>query len=77
MRRSTWPLEQNQLCVYGAPPPRPAGGGADEKEGGPTTANRPPLTEQGAAELDRQTLQRVLALPGDLWLDVHGDHTDR
>jgi len=26
-----------------------------------------------AAELDRQTMQRVLALPGDLWLDVHGD----
>ena len=23
-----------------------------------------------AAELDRQTLQRLLALPGDLWLDV-------
>jgi hypothetical protein len=29
-----------------------------------------------AAELDRQTMQRVLALPGDLWLDVHGDETD-
>lgn len=29
-----------------------------------------------AAELDRQTLQRVLALPGDLWLDVCGDGTD-
>jgi len=25
-----------------------------------------------AAELDRQTLQRLLALPGDLWLDVCG-----
>jgi hypothetical protein len=30
-----------------------------------------------AAELDRQTLKRVLALPGDLWLDVCGDYTDR
>lgn len=30
-----------------------------------------------AAELDRQTMQRVLALPGDLWLDVCGDDTDR
>jgi hypothetical protein len=30
-----------------------------------------------AAELDRQTLQRILALPGDLWLDVCGDYTDR
>ena len=29
-----------------------------------------------AAELDRQTMQRVLALPGDLWLDVCGDDTD-
>jgi hypothetical protein len=29
-----------------------------------------------AAELDRPTLQRLLALPGDLWLDVCGDHTD-
>lgn len=28
-----------------------------------------------AAELDRQTLQRILALPGDLWLDVSGDDT--
>ena len=28
-----------------------------------------------AAELDRQTMQRVLALPGDLWLDVRGDDT--
>lgn len=26
-----------------------------------------------AAGLDRQTLQRLLALPGDLWLDVCGD----
>jgi hypothetical protein len=26
-----------------------------------------------AAELNRQLPQRVLALPGDLWLDVHGD----
>jgi hypothetical protein len=25
-----------------------------------------------AAELDRQTMQRILALPGDLWLDVCG-----
>ena len=30
------------------------------------------LTEH-AAELDRQTMQRLLALPGDLWLDVSGD----
>lgn len=29
-----------------------------------------------AAELDRPTLQRLLALPGDLWLDVCGDETD-
>lgn len=29
-----------------------------------------------AAELDRQTLQRLLALPGDLWLDVCGDYTN-
>jgi hypothetical protein len=29
-----------------------------------------------AAELDRLTLQRLLALPGDLWLDVCGDDTD-
>ena len=29
-----------------------------------------------AAELDRQTLQRLLALPGDLWLDVCGDGFD-
>jgi len=29
-----------------------------------------------AAELDRSTLQRLLALPGDLWLDVCGDGTD-
>jgi Domain of unknown function (DUF4279) len=29
-----------------------------------------------AAELDRPTLQRILALPGDLWLDVCGDGTD-
>lgn len=26
-----------------------------------------------AAELDRDTLRRILALPGDLWLDVSGD----
>lgn len=30
-----------------------------------------------AAELDRQTLQRLLALPGDIWLDVCGDDADR
>jgi hypothetical protein len=30
-----------------------------------------------AAELDRQTLQRILALPGDLWLDVCGEYADR
>jgi Domain of unknown function (DUF4279) len=29
-----------------------------------------------AAELDRQTLQRLLALPGDLWLDACGDGFD-
>jgi hypothetical protein len=29
-----------------------------------------------AAELDRSTLQRLLGLPGDLWLDVCGDGTD-
>lgn len=29
-----------------------------------------------AAELDRQTMQRLLALPGDLWLDVCGDGFD-
>jgi uncharacterized protein DUF4279 len=29
-----------------------------------------------AAELDRPTLQRLLALPGGLWLDVCGDSTD-
>jgi Domain of unknown function (DUF4279) len=29
-----------------------------------------------AAELDRHLLQRLLALPGDLWLDVSGDGTD-
>jgi hypothetical protein len=26
-----------------------------------------------AAELDRETLQRLLTLPGDLWLDASGD----
>ena len=31
---------------------------------------------QHAAELDRQTMRRVLALPGDLWLDVCGDGFD-
>jgi len=34
-----------------------------------------PATEH-AAELDRQLLQRLLALPGDLWLDVCGDDVD-
>ena len=29
-----------------------------------------------AAELDRTTLRRLLALPGDLWLDVCGDGED-
>jgi hypothetical protein len=29
-----------------------------------------------AAELDRATLQRLLALPFDLWLDVSGDGAD-
>ncbi len=29
-----------------------------------------------AAELDRQLLRRLLALPGDLWLDVCGDDLD-
>ena len=33
------------------------------------------LTER-AVELDRPTLQRLLALPGDLWLDVCGDPYD-
>lgn len=33
------------------------------------------LTEH-AAELDRPTLQRLLALPGDLWLDACGDGAD-
>ena len=33
------------------------------------------ITEH-AAELDRPTLQRLLALPGDLWLDVCGDTYD-
>jgi len=33
-----------------------------------------PATEH-AAELDRQTMQRVLALPGDIWLDVYGHDT--
>ena len=28
-----------------------------------------------AAVLDRQTMQRVLVLPGDLWLDISGDDT--
>ena len=30
-----------------------------------------------AAELDRPTMRRILALPGDLWLDVTGDDTER
>jgi hypothetical protein len=34
-----------------------------------------PATEH-AAELDRQSMHRVLTLPGDLWLDVCGDDTD-
>src|SRR5262249_13369562 len=29
-----------------------------------------------AVELDRQLLHRLLALPGELWLDVSGDGTD-
>lgn len=29
-----------------------------------------------AAELDRETMRRLLALPGDLWLDVCGDGSD-
>lgn len=29
-----------------------------------------------AAELDRKTLQRILALPGDLWLDVCGGNDE-
>jgi hypothetical protein len=33
------------------------------------------ITEH-ATELDRQTMQRLLALPGDLWLDVCGDDLD-
>jgi len=33
-------------------------------------------TTEHAAELDRTTLRRLLALPGDLWLDVCGDGKD-
>lgn len=33
-------------------------------------------TTEHAAELGRPTLQRLLALPGDLWLDVCGDSFD-
>jgi hypothetical protein len=29
-----------------------------------------------AGELDRQTMRRLLALPGDLWLDTCGDGFD-
>jgi Domain of unknown function (DUF4279) len=29
-----------------------------------------------AVEIDRQLMQRLLALPGDLWLDVCGDEAD-
>lgn len=29
-----------------------------------------------AVEIDRQLMQRLLALPGDLWLDVCGDGED-
>jgi hypothetical protein len=29
-----------------------------------------------AVEMDRQLMQRLLALPGDLWLDVCGDKED-
>jgi hypothetical protein len=29
-----------------------------------------------AAELDRDTLRRLLALPGDLWLDAYHDEND-
>ena len=29
-----------------------------------------------AAEIDKQLMQRLLALPGDLWLDVSGDGED-
>jgi hypothetical protein len=29
-----------------------------------------------AVEIDRQLMQRLLALPGDLWLDVSGDEED-
>jgi hypothetical protein len=29
-----------------------------------------------AVELDRQLMQRLLTLPGDLWLDVCGDGED-
>jgi hypothetical protein len=29
-----------------------------------------------AVELDRPTLQRLLVLPGDLWLDVTGDYDE-
>ena len=30
-----------------------------------------------AVELDRPTMKRILALPGNLWLDVAGDDVDR
>jgi hypothetical protein len=33
-------------------------------------------TTEHAVELHRPLLQRLLALPGDLWLDVTGDDTD-
>lgn len=36
-----------------------------------------PHATEHAAELDRRTVQRILALPGDLWLDVCGDDKDR
>src|SRR5258708_432458 len=36
----------------------------------------PAHASEDAGELDRPLLQRLLALPGDLWLDVCGDGAD-
>ncbi|HST85881.1 MAG TPA: DUF4279 domain-containing protein [Kineosporiaceae bacterium] len=32
---------------------------------------------EAATEIHRQTMQRLLTLPGDLWLDVHKDTSER
>ena len=42
----------------------------------PGTPSLMATATEHAAELDRQTVQRLLALPGDLWLDVCGDGFD-